>query len=142
MEDSMSNKHLPRLFAQALNEKRVELFDEFIHPEYNNHNAYVEAGPAGVKAFFRHYLDAFPDTKVVVDDVIEEGDRISARFTYNGTFRNAFMGYRPNGAAVQMRSIDIWRVKGGKFVEHWDELNLLEVFQQIGAATVRKPEGQ
>jgi hypothetical protein len=26
----MSNKHLPRLFAQALNEKRMELFDEFI----------------------------------------------------------------------------------------------------------------
>ena len=43
----MSNKHLPRLFAQALNEKRVELFDEFIHPEYNNHNAYVAAGPGG-----------------------------------------------------------------------------------------------
>jgi hypothetical protein len=38
MEGFMSNKHLPRLFAQALNEKRVELFDEFIHPEYNNHN--------------------------------------------------------------------------------------------------------
>ena len=51
----MSNKHLPRLFAQALNDKRVELFDEFIHPEYNNHNAYVEPGPAGVRAFFRHY---------------------------------------------------------------------------------------
>jgi hypothetical protein len=30
----MSNKHLPRLFAQALNEKRVELFDEFIHPHF------------------------------------------------------------------------------------------------------------
>jgi hypothetical protein len=39
MEDSMSNKHLPRLFAQALNEKQIELFDEFIHLEYNNHNA-------------------------------------------------------------------------------------------------------
>lgn len=107
----MNNKHLPRLFAQALNEKRVELFDEFIHPEYTNHNAYVERGPAGVKAFFRHYLDAFPDTKVVMDDVIEEGDRISARFTYNGTFRKPFMGYQPNSAAVQMRSIDIWRVR-------------------------------
>jgi hypothetical protein len=42
MEVFMSNKHLPRLFAQALNEKRVELFDEFIYPEYNN--AYVEPG--------------------------------------------------------------------------------------------------
>ena len=92
----MSNKHLPRLFAQALNEKRVELFDEFIHPEYNNHNAYVEPGPAGVKAFFRHYLDAFPDTNVVMDDVIEEGDRISARFTYNGTFSEARSADHPH----------------------------------------------
>ena len=32
-----------------------------------------------------------------------------------------------------MRSIDIWRVHDGMFVEHWDELNLLEVFQQVGA---------
>src|SRR6266705_3378570 len=142
MEVFLSNKHLPRLFVQARNEKRVELFDEFIHPEYNNHNAYVEPGPAGVKAFFRHYLDAFPDTKVVMEDVIEEGDRITARFTYNGTFMKPFMGHRPNSAAVQMRSIDIWRVKDGKFVEHWDELNLLEVFQKLGAATVRKPEEQ
>ena len=103
----MKNKHLPRLFAQALNEKRIELFDEFIHPEYNNHNPYVAPGPSGVKTFFAHYLDAFPDTNIVVEDVIEEGDRISARFTYNGTFRKPFMGYRPNNAAVQMRSIDI-----------------------------------
>ena len=138
----MSNKHLPRLFAQALNEKRIELFDEFIHSEYDNHNPQVQPGPEGVKTFFRHYLEAFPDTKVVMEDVIEEGDRVSARFVYKGTFTNLFMGYRPNGAQVQMRSIDIWRVKDGKFTEHWDELNLLEVFQQIGAATVRKADGQ
>ena len=74
--------------------------------------------------------------------VIEEGDRISARFTYNGTFSKAFMGYQPNGTADQMRSSDIWRVKDGKLIEHWEKLNLLEVFQQIGAATVRRPEGQ
>jgi predicted SnoaL-like aldol condensation-catalyzing enzyme len=32
-----------------------------------------------------------------------------------------------------MRSIDIWRVEDGMFAEHWDELNLLEMFQQMGA---------
>jgi hypothetical protein len=25
-----------------------------------------------------------------------------------------------------------WRVKDGMFVEHWDELNVLDVFQQMG----------
>jgi hypothetical protein len=41
-----------------------------------------------------------------------------------------------------MQSMDISRVKNGKLIEHWDESNLLEVFQQIGAATVREAEGQ
>ena len=31
-----------------------------------------------------------------------------------------------------MRSIDIWRVADGMFVEHWDELNLLDMFQHMG----------
>jgi len=48
-----------------------------------------------------------------MEDVIESGDRISARFACNGTFSKPFMGYRPNSAAIQMRSIDIWRVKDG-----------------------------
>jgi predicted ester cyclase len=77
-----------------------------------------------------------------MEDVIDEGDRISARFTYQGTFTNPFMRYRPNRAPVRMRSIDIWRVMDGKIAEHWNELTLLEVFQQIGAATVRKADGQ
>jgi predicted SnoaL-like aldol condensation-catalyzing enzyme len=64
MEDSMSNEHLPRLFAQALNDKRVELFDEFIHPEYNNHNAYVEPGQAGVKHSFGTTSTHFPTRKL------------------------------------------------------------------------------
>ena len=28
---------------------------------------------------------------------------------------------------------DIWRFDGDRFVEHWDALNLREVFQQLGA---------
>jgi predicted SnoaL-like aldol condensation-catalyzing enzyme len=31
-----------------------------------------------------------------------------------------------------MRSIDIWRVQDGRFAEHWDEINAMEMFQQIG----------
>src|SRR5260370_2462348 len=101
----MSNKHLPQLFAQALNEKRIELFDEFIHPDYNNHNPQVQPGPAGVKAFFRHYLEAFPDTKVVMEDVIEERDPVSARFIYYGTFCKPSMRYHPTTPSIQLRTL-------------------------------------
>ncbi|MGO9420149.1 ester cyclase, partial [Roseiarcus sp.] len=44
-----------------------------------------------------------------------------------------FFGYPATGNAFAMRSIDIWLVKDGRFVEHWDELNTLDIFSQVGA---------
>ena len=41
-----------------------------------------------------------------------------------------------------MPHTDLWRLKDEKLIEHCDKLNLLEVFQKIGAAAVRKLEGQ
>ena len=45
----------------------------------------------------------------------------------------SFLGVLATGAEIELHSIDIWRVSGGQLVEHWDELNTLEFFQQIGA---------
>jgi len=52
------------------------------------------------------------------------------------------MGYRPNMRRFKCEASTSGASEDGKFIEHWDELNLLEVFQQIGAAAMRKPEGQ
>jgi hypothetical protein len=41
-----------------------------------------------------------------------------------------------------MRSIDIWRVENDRFVEHWDELNTLEIFQQMGVAPMQQGAAQ
>jgi predicted ester cyclase len=68
-----------------------------------------------------------------MEDLVVAGDRVVGRFVYRGTHTNELMGIPAKGSPVEMRSIDIWRVEDGMFVEHWDELNMLEVFQQIGA---------
>ena len=61
------------------------------------------------------------------------GDRVVGRFVYRGTHTGDFMGIPASGNAVEMRSIDIWRVEDGVFAEHWDEINAMELFQQMGA---------
>ena len=73
-----------------------------------------------------------PDMSVTMEDLIISGDRVVGRFIYRGTQTGELMGIPASGNPVEMRSIDIWRVEDGMFVEHWDELNLLEVFQQMG----------
>ena len=79
------------------------------------------------------FLSAFEDFRVEVDDVIEDGQTAVGRYTYRGRHTGTFMGIPPSGAQIEMRSIDIWRIREGRLYEHWDELNSLEFFQQIGA---------
>lgn len=67
-----------------------------------------------------------------MEDLIISGDRVVGRFVYRGTHAGEFMGIPATGQRVEMRSIDIWRVENGLFAEHWDELNTLQVFQQMG----------
>jgi hypothetical protein len=67
--------------------------------------------------------------------------RVVGRFTYRGTHHGPLFGIPPTGRPVEMASIDIWRVAGGQFAEHWDELNLLEVFQQLGVIPALGPGG-
>jgi steroid delta-isomerase-like uncharacterized protein len=74
-----------------------------------------------------------PDLSATMEDLVISGDRVVGRFAYRGTHSGELMGIPASGNSVEMRSIDIWRVDDGKFVEHWDELNLMEVFQQVGA---------
>ena len=79
-----------------------------------------------------------------MEDLVISNDRVVGRFNYHGTHRGDLMGIPATGNSVEMRSIDIWRVKEGMFAEHWDELNLMEVFQQVGAGPPRglAPEGE
>jgi predicted ester cyclase len=77
------------------------------------------------------------DTRVVVEDAFAVGDRVVGRYTYRARHTGPFVGIPASGADIIMRSIDIWRFDNDRFVEHWDELNLLEVFQQMGAISMQ-----
>jgi steroid delta-isomerase-like uncharacterized protein len=119
-------------FAEALNTSNVNLFDTFVAKNYVNHNPFVAQGVQGVKEFFAGWLTAFPDTAVTVEDAFVAGDKVVGRYTYRATHQGSFLDIPATGRPITMRSIDIWRVQDGMFVEHWDELNLLEVMQQLG----------
>jgi predicted SnoaL-like aldol condensation-catalyzing enzyme len=136
----MSNTDLAYLFAQSLTERDEAGYASLLDPDYVNHNTFAAPGKAGsVDVFFQGFVPALPDFRVTVEDVFEDGDTLIGRFKYSGTFTNPLMGYAPTGRPVEMRSIDIWKVKDGLLTEHWDELNTLEVFIQMGAATMNAP---
>lgn len=136
MSPAVQAERLGHLFPELVNAREIGRFGELIAPHYVNHNPYVEQGLAGAQGFFAHFLGAVPDLRVTAEAVFaaDGGSHTVGRYTYTGTHLDPFLGRPATGKPFAMRSIDIWRVEDGRFVEHWDELNTLDIFVQIGAA--------
>ena len=75
--------------------------------------------------------NAFPDIKYTVEDMIEDGDKLVARWSAKGTHKGEFMGIPPTGRQVSFTGIEIIRVKDGKAVEEWEELDRAGLMGQL-----------
>src|SRR6188472_787227 len=128
-----NGQQLGETYVAMLNTHDPDLVDRFVAEDYRNHNAFVGDGREANRQFWAGFFAALPDLSATMEDLVVSGDRVVGRFVYRGTHTNELMGIPGKGSPVEMRSIDIWRVEDDLFVEHWDELNMLEVFQQIGA---------
>jgi steroid delta-isomerase-like uncharacterized protein len=129
---------LAHLFADIMNSHDPNRFAELVSENYVNHNPNVEPGLTGLVGFMKHWFHTLSDTRVTVEDAFAVGDRVVGRYTYRARHTGPFVGMPASGAELTMRSIDIWRFENDRFVEHWDELNLLEIFQQMGAVPMQR----
>ena len=128
-----NGQHLAETYLAMLNTHEPDLVDRFVAEGYRNHNAFVGDGREANRQFWAAFFAGLPDLSATVEDLVMSGDRVVGRFVYRGTHTGELMGIPASGKPVEMRSIDIWRVEDGMFAEHWDELNLLEMFTQMGA---------
>ena len=126
-------QRLAEAFVRMLNTHDPDLVDSFVASDYRNHNFFVDDGREANRRFWAGFFAALPDLTATMEDLVVSGDRVVGRLVYRGTHLGEFMGIPASGRPVEMRSIDIWRVADGMFVEHWDELNTLQLLQQMGA---------
>jgi steroid delta-isomerase-like uncharacterized protein len=124
-------RDLAEKFVTMLNEHDPDLVDGFVAENYRNHNAFVADGREANRTFWAEFFTALPDLTATMEDLLVSGDRVAGRFVYRGTHAGEFLGIPATGRRLEMRSIDIWRVEDGLFVEHWDELNTLQLLQQM-----------
>ena len=93
----------------------------------------IPSGPEGVKQWGGMFASAFPDMRVTDEDYIAEGDTVFGRFIARGTHQGELMGIAPTGKQVSISGINIFRIAGGKIVEHWVNYDAMGLMQQIGA---------
>lgn len=84
------NKGIVRRFIEAYNERKSDLIDDFVSPDYVDHTNKV--GREGLKQLIAMGLNAFPDWHETIEDIIAEGDKVWVRLAYAGTHKGDFMG--------------------------------------------------
>jgi len=123
-----------RFFEELVSTDNLAVADELLSPGFR---FYFAGSPdpmdlAHYEEFLMARRAAFPDRRFVVDDMIAEGDKVSARFTMRGTHKGEFRGIAPSGKEVTMTGIDMIRLAEGKMVEDRVEVDQIGMMQQLG----------
>ena len=135
------NKAVIRRWIEAYNERDMQAQADILAPSYVAHFPGAP-GPLDSEAWTQSiaaFTEAFPDLRLTVEEIVSEGDMVSARVAFEGTHRGEFQGLPPTGKKVAFSSMEFNRVVGGKVEEHWVEIDLLGLVQQLGVATIPGP---
>jgi steroid delta-isomerase-like uncharacterized protein len=132
---SEANKALMRReIEEVWNEHNLDAVDELFAPDFVNHNSPpgMPNGREGLKASVGMFFSAFPDLKVTSDFDLAEGDKVVTHTTVVGTHTGELMGIPATGKRMNITSIAIARIAGGKIAELWIESDQMGMMQQLG----------
>jgi len=91
--------------------------------------AEIFSRPEGVERFVRQFLVTFPDLQHTIEEMLEEGDQVAARFSAQGTHAGQWLDFAPTGRSIHYTGLTLARIKDDKIIEHytwWDKAGLIE----------------
>lgn len=81
----------------------------------------------------RLFMEAFPDMQATEEFAFTDGEYVCSRYRYSGTHERELMGIEPTDMTVEIYGTVINRIDGGSIDEAWVNIDLLSLYQQIGA---------
>lgn len=99
-------------------DKDISAVDQYITPKYIQHNPNVADGSEALKKAAVKWFEGKPKTKIDVQHIAAEGDLV-------------FLHIKDTRTDGGLKStIDIFRLKDGKILEHWDVHQDVPEFRQ------------
>ena len=89
-------------------------------------------GPAGAKQILTELRTAFPDLKITIQEILQDGNKIIVRSEIAGTQRHALMGLAPKNRQMKIQAVDIHEFKDGKIIRTWHTEDWLTGLHQLG----------
>lgn len=127
-----------RIVDEAWNKGNLDTLDELHSPEYTEHHAPFP-DVIGLDAFKQMVAGAratYPDFHITIHELIHEGDKLAARWSWTGTHLGATrqLSIPPSGKQITLTGSHILHIEGGKLIEGWQFADNLGLLQQFGLA--------
>ena len=128
------NKQAIREFTRIFkNEHNVDGVDHLFDKKFVHHfRGPMPTGFEGLRQIGIMMNGAFPDVVVKEEDLIASGDKVVERSSAIATHKGPMMGAPPTNKIVKWSEIHIYRLQDGKIAEHWAEIAMMELLQQVG----------
>ena len=120
-----------RYYEEVWDQGDLAAIDELVAPSIVLND--WAPGLDGLKKVITGTRASFPDLRYSLEDVIAAGDKVVVRFKFHGTHQGTYRGLPATGKAIVYTGIGIWRLAGGQLVEHWSNIDLYGLMQQLGA---------
>lgn len=128
-----------KFFDAVWNEGDFGVLDTLIAPDADDHSTVggqpkTEKGSASFRAIVSMFRAAMPDIRLTIDDEVYAGDKVVHRWHLVGTDTGGVMGMPPSGKQLTFSGITTVRMRDGKIVERWANVDELGLLQQLGVA--------
>lgn len=110
------------------NKSELDCVDRFLSADYQELSYQSKEG---LKKFAATILEAFPDKRYTVKEIISQGDKVLVRMTVKGTHQGMFFGSAPTGNTIDVTLYRQYRVVDGKITEHRGWIDMVTMWHQI-----------
>ena len=89
-------------------------------------------GRDAMRATYAKVFLSFPDIRVEIDHILEDGEWVAVEWRFSGTMQGEFAGRPPNNQHFSMSGCELFRVVGGKIVTqrgYWDKATMFRQLQ-------------
>ncbi len=133
-----------RLYEEVINQGRVDVLEDIYTWDVEVNTTaipepdYPQYGFERMKPTFAKMREAFPGLQAVIDDLVEEKDRVAARVRYHGNLPGS--ANNPTGRQLLWTGVDIFRMYRGKIAEHFGAQDNLELLEEAGVVQPKEED--
>jgi len=85
----------------------------------------------GFKQFIYLLWKAFPDIRIIFEDIIIEGNKVACRYHLTGTHKGEFMDLQPTAKQFRVNGMTVFSFRDTKCVERWNLVDMISLREQL-----------